>query len=89
MARVNTEMDVEKTMPPPEVQKSEIKATFDIQMKPDQEWCVIDYKWYQMWQLFVNFDGDQTGDQPAPGALDNSSLLESKALFCIFMYILM
>lgn len=57
-------------------EKEKIKELFPSKMKDGQDWCVIDFKWYLMWQQFVDFDGDGEGDGQRPGSMDNTSLLE-------------
>lgn len=60
----------------PEQQKTIIKDLMDnTKMKEGQEWYVVEFKWYQVWKFYVNYDGDnQGGSRPEP--IDNTPLLE-------------
>jgi len=60
----------------PKEEKEKIKELLAVKMKEGQEWCVIDFKWYFMWQQYVDFEGEGEGDGQRPGPMDNSSLLE-------------
>jgi hypothetical protein len=67
----------------PHEEKKQIKDLVDnTKLKEGQEWFVVDYKWWQLWKSYVNYDntgssGDADEPPPRPGLISNADLLDS------------